>query len=240
MPKTRSKKVLILLAIILSLLTVGLLAYCWVHLTSPSWDSCIPELSIDTSYNGTTKNLDLNITSMVDRTITFQQLVIKDSKSSLIFNSTLPSVELHPKENISINTNIGETELNQGNHYSIELLSTKGEKYSSSLILYEWLQVSNVVYSAPKILLIEVKSPSNQTIAIDHATIYQWKENEGASMYIPVTEGTLSPNRILPNQNITVTINLQQEINSGTYDLWLSYIPPPYVRGGERVNFVVT
>jgi hypothetical protein len=176
---------------------------------------------------------------MVDRTITFQQLVIKDSKSSLILKSTLPSVELHPKENISTSTNIGETELNQGDGYSIELQSTSGQKYSASLILFEWIQVTNVSYSSPRTLLVEVNSPSTQTIVIDHATIYQWKDKEGNSMYVPVTEGTLSPSRILPNQNITVTINLQQEINSGTYDLWLSYSPPPYVRGGERVNFVV-
>ena len=52
------------------------------------------------------------------------------------------------------------------------------------------------------------------------------KEKEGGSMYVPVTDGTLSPSRILPNQNITVTINLQQEINSGTYDLWLVYRSP--------------
>ncbi len=240
MAEMRSKKILIPLAIILSLVTVGFLAYSWINnLNSIGWGSCIPELSIGTSYNGTTKTLDLNITSMVDRAITFQQLVIKDSKSSLIFKRTLQSVELLPKENISISTNIGETQLNQGNGYSIELLSTSGQKYSTSLILFEWIQVTNVSYSSPRTLLVEVNSPSSQTIVIDHATIYQWKEKEGGSMYLPVTEGTLSPSRILPNQNITVTINLQQEINSGTYDLWLSYSPPPYVRGGERVNFVV-
>jgi hypothetical protein len=240
MPEMRSKKVLIPLAIILSLVTVVFLAYSWINsLSSSGWGSCIPELSIGTSYNGTTKTLDLNITSMVDRTITFQQLAIKDSKSSLMFKSTLPSVELHPKENISISTNIGETQLNQGNGYSIELLSNSGQKYSSNLILFEWIQVTNVSYSSPRTLLVEVNSPSNQTIFFDQATIYQWKEKEGGPMYVPVTDGTQSPSRILPNQNITVTINLQKEINSGTYDLWLSYSPPPYVRGGERVNFVV-
>lgn len=240
MPEMPSKKVLIPLAIILSIVPVGFLAYSWINnLNSIGWGSCIPELSIDTSYNGTTNNLDLNITSWVDKSVTFQQLAIKDSKSSLIFKNTLPSVELQPKEKISISTNIGETQLNQGNSYSIELLSTSGQKYSSSLILFEWIQVTNVSYSSPKTLLVEVKSTSSQTIVIDHATIYQWKEKEGVSMYVPVTEGTLSPSRILPNQNITVTINLQQEINSGTYDLRLSYSPPPYVRGGERVNFVV-
>ena len=236
----RSKKVLIPLALILSLVTVCFLAYSWINnLNSIGWGSCIPELSIDTSYNGTTKTLDLNITSMVDRTISFQQLAIKDSKSSLIFKSTLPSVELPPKENIFISTNIGETELNQGNGYNIELLSASEKKYSSYLILYEWIQVTNVTYSSPRTLLVDVNSPSSQTVVIDHATIYQWTEKDGSSMYVPVTEGNLSPSQILPNQNITVTINLQKEINSGTYDLWLSYSPPPYVRGGERVNFVV-
>jgi len=240
MPEMRSKKVLIPLVLVLSLVTVGLLAWSWIYsLNSSSWGSCIPELSIATSYNCTTKTLDLNVTSMVNKTITFQQLMIKDSKSSLIFKSTLPSAELLPGENITISTNIGETQLTQGNGYGIELLSTIGQKYSSSLILFEWIQVTNVTCSSPRTLLVEANSSSRQTIVIDHATIYQWKEKDGSSMYVPVTEGTLSPSRILPNQNITVTIDLQKEIDSGTYDLWLSYSPPPYVRGGERVNFVV-
>jgi hypothetical protein len=236
--KRLTKKVLVSLAIILSLTIVGLLAYAWAS-SYGSWGSCIPELSIGASYNGTDKTLDLNITSMVNKTITFEQIAITDSKSNLLFKSALPSVELHPNENISISTNVGETPLNQGNDYNIELLSTNGQKYSTILILFERLQVTNVTYSSPKTLQVEVNSPSNQTIFFDHATIYQWKEKEGSSIYVSVTDGTLSPSRILPHQNITVTINLQQEINSGTYDLWLSYSPPPYVRGGERVNFVV-
>ena len=232
MPEMRSKKVLIPLAIILSLVTVSFLGYYWSYSLSLSgWGSCTPELSIDTSYNGTTKTLDLNITSWVDKTIIFQQLEIKDSKNK-IFASTLPSVELQPKERISISTNIGETELNQGNGYSIELLSSSGQKYSGILILFEWIQVTNVTYVSPKTLLVEISSPSGQTIAISHATIY-------GSQYEKVTEGTVSPNRILPNQKETVTVNLQQEISSGTYKLWLICSPPPYFRGGEAVNFIV-
>ena len=230
MPEMRFKKALVALALILSLVTVGFLAYSWISSQSQfGQDSCIPEVSIGASYNGTTKTLELNVTSMVNKTITFQQIAVTDSKSNLLFKSALPPVDLHANQNISISTNVGETPLNQGNDYTIELLSTNGQKYSTVLILFEWLQVGNVFYSSPRTLLVEVNSTSNQTIFFDHATIYQWKEKDGGPLYVPVTEGTLSPSRILPNQNITVTINLQQEINAGTYDLWLSYSPPPYV-----------
>src|SRR5512138_2558602 len=101
MPEMRSKKVLISSGIILSLFAVGLLAYTWIFSPNLSgWDSCIQELSLDASYNDVSKTLDVNVTSAINKTITFQQLVVKDSKSSVIFQSTLPSVELRPNENI--------------------------------------------------------------------------------------------------------------------------------------------
>ena len=196
-----TKKWLVASVIILSLVTVGFLAVYWFYsLSSLGWGSCTPELSIDTSYNGTTKTLDLNITSWVDKTITFQQLVIKDSKNQ-IFESTLPSVELQPRERVSISTNIGETELDQGNDYRIELLSSSGQKYGGILILFEWIQVTNVTYNPPRTLLVEISSPGGQTLVISHATVYD-------SQYKKATEGTVSPNRILPNQKVTVTVNI--------------------------------
>ena len=134
MPETRFKKVLIPLAIIRLYVTV-FLAYSWINsLSSSGWGSCIPELSIGTSYNGTTKTLDLNLTSMVDRTITFQQLVIKDSKSSLIFKSTLPSVELHPKEIFLYLLTLGRLNLIKEMAIVLSFALEWGQKYSSSLI----------------------------------------------------------------------------------------------------------
>ena len=81
---------------------------------------------------------------MVDKTLIFNQLIITDSKNSLLFIGTLPSIELHPKENINFSTSVGETVLNQGNGYNVELISTNGQKYGSFLILFEWIQVSKV------------------------------------------------------------------------------------------------
>ena len=181
---------------------------------------------------------------MVNKTLVFNQLIITDSKNSLLFTATLPSIELHSEENINFSTCIGEIVLNQGSGYNVEIISANGQKYSSFLILFEWIQVSKVSLSSPKTLLVEVHSLSNQTIVFDHAIVSQWQEQEftpGVKSLadIPITEGTLFPNELPPNENITFTVDLEKELSSGNYSLAILNYLPEYVRGGERVSFSI-
>jgi hypothetical protein len=234
------KKVLAAIIIIVVLITASF----WYYSQIPKWNSCTPEVSINVSYNSLSNDLNLNVASMVNKTLVFNQLIITDSKNSLLFTATLPSIELHSEENINFSTCIGEVVLNQGSGYNVEIISANGQKYSSFLILFEWIQVSKVSLSSPKTLLVEVHSLSNQTIVFDHAIVSQWQEREftpGVKSLadIPITEGTLFPNELPPNENITFTVDLEKELSSGNYSLAILNYLPEYVRGGERVSFSI-
>ena len=246
MPNVRlGKKVLVIsvVTLVAFLIIVGFInAFC-LHIGIVRFASDTPEVSIGVSYNATANVLDLSVISLVNETLYFNQLAIISSRSNPLFTCPLSLIELPKFGNISFSVSIGNALLEGGNGYSVELLTSNGGKYVSSLILFEWISVSKVSLSSPKTLLVELHSLSNKTIAFDYATISQWRElrfspDHNSLADIDVTEGSISPSEVLPNQNITLTVSLEKDLPSGNYSLKLHNILPEFVRGGERINFV--
>jgi hypothetical protein len=82
------------------------------------------------------------------------------------------------------------------------------------------------------------------TITFDSATISQWQERQYSPDYksiadIDITVGVVYPSELLPNQNGTLTISLDDDLIAGNYCLKLHNSSPEWVRGGERIDFFV-
>jgi len=228
--------------LLMALVLAGAITFLWVY-TCGRYNDCIPDYSMSASYNATTNYLEVSVNSYANNTIFFNSLDVKDSKGSTVFTSNLPSTEVSPMKNATFSVNLGKNSLKGGSGYGIELLATNGQKYTYFLMLFEWIHVMKVTLSSPKTLLVEIQSFSNKTIVLDHATVSQWQEVQYSPDYksladIDITDGAVSPSELLPNQNVTLTISLKNELSSGNYCLKLHNASPEWVRGGERINFV--
>ncbi len=184
------------------------------------------KVTYSVSYNSTENSIGLFLTSWVNQTYVFNQVIVKDSKGQVVDIANIDPVQLHAYHSVNVTINLNSGGLESGQNYDVELNTVEGESYRSYLTIYENVK-TQVSLASANTLLVDIQSQANQTIVFDRATINGW-----SSYGMDSVETTFSPRiELLPNHNASFTIPYENGFSYGNYSLILHNSSPPSVDG---------
>lgn len=188
------------------------------------------------SYDRTEGTVVVNVTSYFNQTEVYDRAVLKNSEGNVLASASYAPTLLPAFGSINLTINLDSVVLASGQSYKVELHTTDDKYYTPVLIVYENVRTRASIASA-NTLLVEIQSFANQTIIFDHANINYY----GEGYRTPVIAAPLSQAKLLPNENLSLTILYKEGFIPGNYTCLLySSSPDPQYVNGAYAFFTVT